>query len=68
MTLPEKTNDLNTLIRATRGHVTTEAEIEEQRQSFAYGNTNIENPRITRETVARESKSLKAKQNGSGPA
>jgi hypothetical protein len=25
---------------------------EEQRQSFAYGNTHIENQRITRETVA----------------
>jgi hypothetical protein len=29
----------------------TELEREEQRRSFAYGNTSIGNPRITRETV-----------------
>ncbi len=32
---------------------------EEQRRSFAFGNTNIENPRITRETVDREAEELK---------
>ncbi|HEX2715770.1 MAG TPA: hypothetical protein VHM88_26605 [Candidatus Acidoferrales bacterium] len=32
---------------------------EEQRRSFAYGNTNIENPLITRETVDREAEKLK---------
>ena len=32
---------------------------EEQRRSFAYGNTNIENPRITRETVDKEAEDLK---------
>lgn len=32
---------------------------EEQRRSFAYGNTNIENSRITRETVDQEAEDLK---------
>ena len=32
---------------------------EEQRRSFAYGNTNIENPRITRETVDQAAEQLK---------
>lgn len=32
---------------------------EEQRRSFAFGNTNIENSRITRETVDREAEELK---------
>lgn len=32
---------------------------EEQRRSFAYGNTNIENPRITREMVDEEAEKLK---------
>lgn len=29
----------------------TDAQREEQRRSFAYGNTAIENPRITREMI-----------------
>jgi len=36
---------------------------EEQRRSFAYGNTKIENERITRETINSEAESLK-KENG----
>lgn len=31
---------------------------EQQRRSFAFGNTNIENSRITRETVDREADQL----------
>ena len=34
---------------------------EEQRQSFAYGNTKIENELITRETVAKQADVLKEK-------
>jgi len=33
-------------------------EQEEQRRSFAYGNTKIENDRITRETVNQEAEKL----------
>jgi hypothetical protein len=32
---------------------------EEQRRSFAYGNTKIENPRITREIIDEEAELLK---------
>ena len=32
---------------------------EEQRRSFAYGNANIENSRVTRETVDREAEKLR---------
>ena len=32
---------------------------EEQRRSFAFGNTSIENPRITRQTIDQEAEKLK---------
>lgn len=32
---------------------------ESQRRSFAYGNTNIENERITREMIEQQAKKLK---------
>jgi hypothetical protein len=37
-------------------------EREEQRRSFAYGNTNIGNPRITREMVAEAAEAMRGKQ------
>ena len=36
----------------------TPRELEEQRRSFAYGNTNIENDRITRHVVDEQAKKL----------
>lgn len=36
----------------------TKEERERQRRSFAYGNTNIENSRVTKETVEIAAKSL----------
>lgn len=42
---------LQKLLDEARNHVMTPGEKEEQRRSFAYGNTKIENPRITREMV-----------------
>ena len=53
--------DLQKLIDAARLREFTAPEREEQRRSFAYGNTRIENPRITRETVDRQAEILKAK-------
>ncbi len=45
-------DDLKTLVeRARHIKMTPEAE-RDQRQSFVYGNTHIENSRITRELVA----------------
>lgn len=39
------------LLKAARKVKMTSKESEEQRRSFAYGNTNIENERITKETI-----------------
>jgi hypothetical protein len=52
------TNRLQQLLDEAKKAVPTEQEKEEQRRSFAYGNTKIENPRITRETVDHAAESL----------
>jgi hypothetical protein len=44
-------NDLEQLVAAARKIEMTPEQVREQRRSFAYGNTNIENSRITRELV-----------------
>jgi hypothetical protein len=56
---------LQELLNAAKKAVPTPQEQEEQRRSFAYGNTKIENPRITRETVDREAESLGPKADSS---
>jgi hypothetical protein len=38
----------------------TPDQLREQRQSFAYGNTNIENERITREMVAEADRKIES--------
>jgi hypothetical protein len=43
--------DLEKLIEEARRIKMTPSEQREQRQSFAYGNTTIENPAITRKMV-----------------
>lgn len=53
------TRELNDLIEAAKRVIVSPEEKEEQRRSFAFGNTNIENPRITRETVDKEAEALK---------
>lgn len=45
------TKNLESLLEAARKVVLTPEEKEQQRRSFAYGNTKIENSRITREMV-----------------
>jgi hypothetical protein len=42
---------LQELLDEARNRVMTPEEKEAQRRSFAYGNTKIENPRVTREMV-----------------
>ncbi len=54
-------NDLDKLIAVAKKIVPTAEEQEEQRRSFAYGNTKIENSRITREVVDREAEALSSK-------
>ncbi len=46
------TEDLQKLIERARKIEMTADQLGEQRRSFAYGNTHIENERITREMVA----------------
>ena len=50
--------NLQKLIDAARGWPFTKEDREAQRRSFAYGNTHIENPRITRETVDEQAELL----------
>jgi hypothetical protein len=45
------TENLKVLLEAAKKIVLTAQEKEQQRRSFAYGNTKIENSRITREMV-----------------
>ena len=51
---------LEDLIAASKRIETTAEAKEEQRRSFAYGNTKIENSLITRETIDSEAEALKA--------
>jgi hypothetical protein len=44
-------NALNELLEKARSIRMTPKEIQEQRVSFVYGNTNIENSRITKQMV-----------------
>ncbi|HEV7998132.1 MAG TPA: hypothetical protein VGP52_17945 [Stellaceae bacterium] len=50
---------LSTLIEMARLMRMSTEDWEEQRRSFAYGNTKIENDRITREIVDQEAEALK---------
>jgi len=50
--------ELLSLLEAARNVVMTPEEKERQRRSFAYGNTRIENSRITREMVDRAAEEL----------
>jgi hypothetical protein len=46
------TRELESLVERARKVEMTSTELREQRQSFVYGNTHIENAAITREIVA----------------
>ena len=50
---------LNALIEAAKSVEMARQDIERQCESFAYGNTNIENRRITREIIAAAEKELR---------
>jgi hypothetical protein len=52
------TKHLQILLETAKKVVLTSEQKEEQRRSFAYGNTKIENSRITREMVDREADAL----------
>ena len=52
-------DNLKELLEKAKSVKVSPEQKEEQRRSFAYGNTNIENPRITRETVDQAAEQLK---------
>ena len=52
---------LKKLLEAAKDLNVSPEQKEEQRRSFAFGNTNIENSRITRKTVDEEAEALKKK-------
>jgi len=51
--------ELQQLLDAAKKVEITPEQKEEQRRSFAFGNTNIENPRVTRKTVNEEAEALR---------
>ncbi len=53
------TEKLDKLLKEARNVKMTASDREEQRRSFAYGNSNIENSRITRATIDRAAEELK---------
>ncbi len=56
--------DLQYLIDAAKAVPMTAEEKEAQRRSFAYGNTNIENSRITRQMVDEAAEVLEKQKQG----
>jgi hypothetical protein len=52
------TENLKALIEAAKKVTPTQEHREEQRRSFAYGNTAFENERITREMIDRQAEKL----------
>jgi hypothetical protein len=54
------TKNLEELVIRARRITMTTAQLREQRLSFAYGNTHIENERITREMIAQADKKIEA--------
>ena len=55
------TKELEELVIRACKITMTPAQLGEQRRSFAYGNTHIENARITREMVAQADKKIEGK-------
>lgn len=56
--------DIYQMIGAVRGYQMSENEMEEQRRSFAFGNANLANPRVTRELVDSAADSLPVRYSG----
>lgn len=58
------TDALKRLLEAAKTANPTAEQREEQRRSFAYGNTAFENDRITRDMIDREAERLAREANG----
>lgn len=57
-------DELSRLLEAAKKHEMSPAEQEEQRRSFAYGNANLENERVTRDTVDKAAEDLSKEAGG----
>lgn len=57
-------SDIQDLLDRAKAVTMTPAQEEAQRRSFAFGNTKIENDRITRETIDQAAEALEAKKHG----
>ena len=55
------TDELVKLIERAKKIEMSPQQMAEQRRSFAYGNTHIENPRVTREMIAELDRKLEGK-------
>lgn len=53
-------DELRQMLDAVKNSDFSNAECEQQRQSFAFGNTHFENEHITKELVRQEAESLKS--------
>lgn len=51
-------NKLDKLLERAKNVRMTPGQVEQQRRSFAYGNSKIENDLITKDTIDREAKAL----------
>lgn len=54
-------DELEKLLESAKYRPLTPSEQEEQRRSFAYGNANIENSHVTRDTVNEQAEELEEK-------
>ncbi len=54
------TDEIQKLVEAAKAVEMTPDQQEEQRRSFAYGNTHLENGRITRETIDQAAKAVES--------
>lgn len=60
--MSDNTN-INYLLEKARNYTMSSEQAEEQRRSFAYGNTALENPKITREDIDRAAEKLAERRN-----
>jgi hypothetical protein len=57
--VPVADSKLIELLKETKAHIVSEAELREQRISFAYGNAPADSTSITKESVRHASKNIK---------
>jgi hypothetical protein len=61
------THPIEQLLKAARSARPTQADREEMRRSFAFGNTALENKHITREMIDQEAEKLAREKNEQRP-